>query len=59
LKITVGVDGVPKDIRVLRSDPALDAAVLTAVRQWRFTPARQNGQPVESTVTVPISFQLE
>jgi protein TonB len=59
LEVTVGVDGVPKDIRVLRSDPALDAAVLTAVRQWRFTPARKDGRPVESTITVPISFQLE
>jgi len=59
LEVTVGVDGVPKEIRVVRSDPAFDAAVITAVRQWRFTPARKDGQPVESTVTLPISFQLE
>jgi protein TonB len=59
LEVTVGADGVPKDIRVTKSDPAFDAAVLAAVRQWRFAPARQNGQAVESTVTLPISFRLE
>jgi VWFA-related protein/TonB family protein len=59
LEVTVGADGVPKDIRIVRSDPAIDAAVLTAVRQWRFTPARQGGQAVESTVTLPFAFVLE
>jgi VWFA-related protein/TonB family protein len=59
LEVTVGADGVPKDIRVVRPDPALSDAAVTAVRQWRFAPARKNGQPVESTVTLPISFRLE
>ena len=59
LAVTVGVDGAAKDIRVVRSDPELDAAAVAAVRQWRFTPARKDGQPVESTVTAPISFRLE
>ena len=59
LEVTVGLDGVPKDIRVVRSDPAFNDSVIAAVRQWRFTPARQNGQAVESTVTLPVSFRLE
>jgi TonB family protein len=44
---------------VVQSDPAFDATVIAAVRQWRFTPARQNGQAVESTVTIPVSFRVE
>jgi protein TonB len=59
VEVTVGVDGVPKGVRVTQSDPVFDAAVIAAVRQWRFTPARQNGQEVESTVTLPVSFRLE
>lgn len=55
----IGVDGVPADARITRSDPAFDRAVLAAVKQWRFTPAVKDGQAVESTVTLPFRFSLE
>jgi protein TonB len=38
--------------------PLLDAAALAAVRQWRYTPALKNGQPVEVIITVTVSFSL-
>ncbi|HUE29605.1 MAG TPA: energy transducer TonB [Verrucomicrobiae bacterium] len=32
---------------------------MTTVRErWRFVPARRDGTPVESRVTVPIRFRL-
>jgi hypothetical protein len=34
-----------------------DEASLEAVRNWRFTPAMENGKPVEGWVRVPIDFQ--
>lgn len=37
----------------------LDEAALEAVRNWRFVPAKRNGQPVESWVNIPIKFNLE
>lgn len=37
----------------------LDEAALKAVRQWRFSPALQNGLPVESIVHVPVAFKLD
>ncbi len=36
----------------------LDAAALEAVRQWRFTPARLQGQTVQAYVLVPVRFTL-
>ena len=65
LSATVGTDGVPKDIQVLRSLPggsdeeALRAAALKAASQWRFAPASDSGgQPVESPVTLQMTFRL-
>jgi protein TonB len=53
LQGTVAIDmivdesGAPTDLRVVESAGAiLDAAVLDAVRGWRFEPARKYGVPV-------------
>jgi protein TonB len=43
---------------VLRSAPLLDEAALAAVRQWKFTPAVLNGEPVPVVMTVTVNFQL-
>ncbi|WP_240906138.1 energy transducer TonB [Thermomonas sp. HDW16] len=34
----------------------LDRAAMEAVRRWTFRPATRNGQPVASTVVVPLEF---
>jgi TonB family protein len=50
------------DVRVLRVirglGYGLDEAAVAAARQIRFRPARQDGQPVDSTATVHILFEL-
>ena len=33
-------------VQVVRSIPMNDAAAVTAVRQWKFSPALYNGQPI-------------
>ncbi len=38
---------------------ALDRAALDAVRRWRFQPAKVGGIGIESSVKVPIRFDLE
>ncbi|MFT4255675.1 MAG: TonB family protein [Pseudoxanthomonas sp.] len=37
----------------------LDRAAQDAVRQWRFTPAQRDGQPMAASVDIPISFDLQ
>ena len=51
-------EGTVRDPKVLRSVPLLDQAALDAVRQWRYTPTRLNGVPVEVVITVTVNFTL-
>jgi len=61
LQVLVAADGHAAEVRVLHSSgfTPLDDSALTTVRErWRFIPARRDGVPVESSVTVPIRFRL-
>jgi protein TonB len=46
-------------VQVLRSIPLLDQAAVDAVRQWRYRPARLNGQPLPVVVTITINFSMQ
>lgn len=51
---------IESKIKVLQSVAVLDNAAITAVKQWRFTPGRnENGQAVRVILEVPIRFMLE
>ena len=58
LEATIDERGVVTDARVLRSVPLLDAAALTALKQWRYTPTLLNGVPVRVLMTVTFRFSL-
>jgi TonB family protein len=59
LQIVVRRDGSVGDVRVVRSLGAgLDQKAIEAVRQWRFGPARRQGQPVDVLVDVSVAFTL-
>jgi protein TonB len=61
MRVLVTRDGLPARVDVEKSSgsPHLDAAALEAVKTWRFVPARQGPDAVESWVLVPIVFRLE
>lgn len=56
IEAVIGRDGAVSRARVLQGVPLLNVAALDAVRQWRYTPTRLNGQPVEVMATVTIRF---
>ena len=60
LSLLVGVDGRVRDVRVLESSPpgVFDDAAIAAVRNWTYSPATYEGQPVATRVTQPIDFRL-
>ena len=58
MQVLVGKDGKVKDAKVVKSVAMLDAAALTAVRQWIFKPALSNNKPVAVWVAVPMRFTL-
>jgi len=59
IEATIGPDGKVQDARVLRSIPLLDAAALTAVKGWEYTPTLLNGVPVPIIMTVTVNFTLQ
>jgi len=51
---------IEQEIKVLESVPLLDEAASTALKQWRFQPARDgSGQPVRVILEVPFRFTLK
>jgi protein TonB len=59
LEIVVRADGRVGDVRVLQGLGAgLDQRAIEAVRQWRFSPARRLGKPVDVLVEVAVEFRL-
>jgi TonB family protein len=59
LEIIVRRDGTVGDVKVLQGLGAgLDQRATEAVRQWRFSPARRFGTPVDVVVEVAVEFKL-
>jgi len=59
VRIFVGVDGRVKRAEIEGRASIFDESALTAVRQWGFTPAKANGQPVAVWMRIPVVFTLD
>ncbi len=59
LETVIDVTGAVKSVSVLRGFDLLNQAAIDSVRQWRFTPALLNGQPVPVVMTVTVNFKLQ
>jgi protein TonB len=59
--LTARVDsaGAVRTVRVVSGNRALAAAAVRAVRQWRYRPYLQDGQPVATETNIVISFISE
>jgi protein TonB len=60
LRASIDSNGRVDDLAIERSSgwPSLDDAALTAVRRWRFLPARRRGIAVAFEVVVPVRFSI-
>lgn len=59
VRVTLSDRGKIEDARVVESSNNMfDEPALTAVRRFRFKPAYNRGEPVRSTVMVPVHFRL-
>jgi periplasmic protein TonB len=58
IEAIIGTDGKVNEARVLRSQPLLDEAALTAVRAWEYTPTLLNNRPVPVIMTITVQFSL-
>jgi protein TonB len=58
LKVLVDREGRVEEVLLERSSPMFDDAAITAIRQWRFSPALMGHEPVAAWVTVPVRFVM-
>ncbi|HEY6372145.1 MAG TPA: TonB family protein [Candidatus Sulfotelmatobacter sp.] len=59
LQAVIGTDGVIQNLRVLSGPAILSAAAQQAVREWRFKPVVQGGQPVETKAKITVNFTIK
>jgi protein TonB len=60
LAATVRIDGSVADVQVLASSrpgAGLEHAAADAVRRWRYKPATRDGQPIDSRLTITVTFR--
>jgi len=58
VEILIDSTGAVVRARVTQSIPALDAAALQTVREWRFSPAIKHGRPVSTIAQAPVTFRI-
>ena len=58
VELILDVGGNTKELKVIEGDPILTAAVLDAVKQWRFAPTQLDGDPVEVKLRIPFAFEI-
>lgn len=60
-RFLVDRDGMVKQVEIVSADPAgvFDDATITAVRQWRFQPAKVKGEPVACWCRSAIKYELD
>jgi TonB family protein len=59
VEILIGEEGEVAHAEIRQSIPALDAAALAAVRQWKFQPALVDGAPRAAVAQVPVAFRID
>jgi TonB family protein len=57
LDAVIQEDGIPRVVRVLQSlGWEVDESAITALEQWRFSPAMKNGMPIKVRMSVEMTF---
>jgi len=57
VRMTLDKEGQPHHVRIVsRGDAHLADRLVPVIRQWRFTPAQRNGEPVAVEVLLPVQL---
>jgi len=58
LYVVIDTKGAPSEVDIYSHlTPGLDSSAVQAVKQWRFTPATKNNQPVEVGQMIEVNFK--
>ncbi len=56
LEVTISPSGAVEDVKIVSGNPFLTRPCAKAVKEWAFTPFKENGQPVKAIA--PLSFEF-
>ncbi len=56
VELVIGVDGIPRDVRVVDGVSPFAEAAEEAAKSWRFAPAERDGTPVAAKIRLQVSF---
>jgi len=59
LDAVIDKEGSIQSLRVISGHPLLNQAALDAVKQWKYRPTLLNGEPVEVSTTITVTFTLQ
>jgi len=57
VRVTVGKDGKPRNLRYISGPTIFQDAAFEAAKQWLFQPATLNGAPIEQDTEIRMSFK--
>lgn len=59
LNLVVDAQGLPQNVRVVRGvGMGLDEKAIEAVKQYKFKPAMENGEPVPVQLNMEVNFKI-
>jgi periplasmic protein TonB len=58
IDLLIDATGKVTNMQVISGHPLLQRAAMDAVRQWKYEPARLNGQPISISTKVSVTFRL-
>ncbi|MFZ0211368.1 MAG: energy transducer TonB [Candidatus Acidiferrales bacterium] len=56
LEVSLDANGNVESVKVIRGIPSLTETALTAVKKWKFRPAKLDGRPIPSKLPVAFAF---
>jgi TonB family protein len=58
LSAEIKEDGTVENVKLVRGEPLLAGAAITAVRRWRYSPYQLNNKPVKVPTEITVEFKL-
>ena len=59
MEAVIARDGSVKSLRVVSGHQLLNQAAIDAVQQWLYSPTLLNGNPVEVSTAITVTFTLQ
>jgi TonB family protein len=58
VEVTISPEGGVENVKVISGNSMLTTAVVNAVKQWKFTPFTQNGEPTKAVAALDFDFKF-